>query len=405
MFTRRSFYHLRKLNHIIFSLGLKAFPSAYANGFPGKKLKIYGITGTDGKTTSSTLLYHVLKSAGYKVALISTVAAFIGDEEIDTGFHVTSPEPDQIHKLLKRCVDQGIEHVVLEVTSHGVFQFRVWGIDFEYTGLTNISNEHLDYFVDYLTYAGVKAKFLASAKKKAFINKDDQSFSLASSVLKTKGVKFEAYNQSIGVDVVSRAIKQRFPEEYNRWNAKLVWAMARQIGVKDEELAKAIKSFPGVRGRMELIPDQEGGRVIIVDFAHTPHALEEVLKAARKKTKGKVISVFGCAGLRDATKRPVMADIATRLADFAVFTAEDPRTEDLQLIFRQMKEGVKKPNHRKFVTQPDRKEAIRFALASAQKGDVVIVTGKGHERSMCFGTKETPWSDQEAIIELLQEAL
>lgn len=397
------FYHLRKLNHVVFSLGLKAFPSAVATGFPGKKLKIYGITGTDGKTTSSTMLYHVLKTAGYKVALISTVAAYIGDDEIDTGFHVTSPEPDQIHHLLKRCLDAGIEHVVLEVTSHGIFQFRIWGIEFQYTGITNISNEHLDYFLNYENLVSVKGQLLLAAQKKAFVNKDDQSYALLAPMLKKAGKKMVSYTQTLGADVVSRAIKKRFPEAYNRWNAKLVWAMARELKIDDAVLAKAFVSFPGVKGRMEQIPDPKGGRRIIVDFAHTPNALEKALQAVRTQTSGKVISVFGCAGLRDAVKRPVMANIATKLADFAVFTAEDPRTEDLQLIFRQMKEGVQAPHHKKFITQPDRREAIRFALESAGKGDVVLISGKGHEQSMCFGKTETPWSDQAVVRELLEE--
>lgn len=396
------YYRARRIHHFFSSLLFKALPAAISADFPGKKLKIYGITGTDGKTTSSTLLYHVLKSAGYKVALISTVAAFIGDEEIDTGFHVTSPEPDQIQALLKRCVDEGIEHVVLEVTSHGIFQFRVWGIDFQLVGITNVSNEHLDYFVNYSTYLGVKAQLLLSAKQKAFINRDDQSFGPLKKILEQGGQRFESYSQMVNDDAVSQAIKTRFPEPYNQWNAKLVLAMSREIGVNEESFIQSMPTFPGVRGRMERIPDK-GGRQVIVDFAHTPNALQKALESLRPQTTGKLIAVFGCAGLRDPRKRPAMASISTQLADFTIFTAEDPRTEDIQLIFRQMKEGVHDPHFGKFVTQPDRREAIRMALKMAKKGDIIGIFGKGHEKSMCFGTVETPWSDQAVVRELLQE--
>lgn len=397
-------YKARKLHHFFSSFLLKALPASFRYGFPGKRLKIYGITGTDGKTTSSTLLYHTLKTAGYRVALISTVAAFIDDEEIDTGFHVTSPEPWQIQKLLKRCLDAGIEHVVLEVTSHGIFQYRIWGIDFVYTGITNVSNEHLDYFVDYDHYLHAKSELLLMAKKGTFINEDDQSFNPLKSILNKAGQTFFTYSQSLRSDEVGKALKERFHEEYNRWNGQLVAAMAEKIGVTRETIAQAIKSFPGVRGRMELIPDKKG-RIIIVDFAHTPNALENILLSLRKQTTGSVFAVFGCAGLRDTRKRPLMGGIAGRLADFTIFTAEDPRTEDLELIFRHMKEGVGSKDHGKVITQPDRRSAIRLALEKAKKGDVVGIFGKGHEKSMCFGTTEYPWSDQATVRELLEEGV
>lgn len=401
MNTRLLKFRAQKAFHFGKSFLLAALPASYFNGQPGKKLKIYGITGTDGKTTSSTMLYHVLKTAGHKVALISTVAAFIGDEEIDTGFHTTSPEPWAIHALLKRCLDAGVEHVVLEVTSHGVYQYRVWGIHFTLAGVTNISNEHLDYFVDWETYAGVKSQLLENADH-AVINEDDRSFAFLQERLKKEKTPFTTYHQKLGRDVVSEASRERFPEEYNRWNSMLVATMARHLGISDTVIAQAFKTFEGVRGRMQFIANDRGLK-IVVDFAHTPNALEKALTALRPQTSGKLIAVFGCAGLRDRTKRPAMGGVATRLADMAIFTAEDPRTEDLQVIIRQMKEGVKSPNHRKVVSIPDRREAIQFALKHAKKGDTIGIFGKGHEQSMCYGTVETPWSDQRAVHELLEE--
>lgn len=389
----------KKLWHSLRNLSL-AVAGSYTFGHPGKELKIYGITGTDGKTTSSTMLYHVLKSAGYKVALISTVAAFIGDEAIDTGFHTTSPEPWQIQKLLRRCVDAGIEHVVLEVTSHGIFQYRVWGLEFALAGLTNITNEHLDYFVDWETYAAVKSQLLENAGM-AVINADDRSYDFIAPRLRAAGTPFLEYSQKMGKSAVDQAIQARFPEEYNQWNAHLVLTMAEQLGVTKEQFARAIKDFPGVTGRMEQIPNTHGIK-IIVDFAHTPNALEKALTALRPQTKGRLIAVFGSAGLRDRAKRPAMGGVGSRLADLVVFTAEDPRTEDVNVIIRQMKDGVQEPNHRKVVSIPDRGKAIAFALSEAKKGDAVVILGKGHEQSMCFGTTEFPWSDQKAVREWLQ---
>lgn len=392
---------LKQAHHFVNSLLLKALPAAISTGFPGKKLKIYGITGTDGKTTSSTMLYHALKTAGRKVALISTVAAYIGDEEIDTGFHTTSPEPKQIHQLLKRCVEAGVDEVVLEVTSHGVFQYRVWGIEFALAGVTNITNEHLDYFETWEKYAKAKSRLLEKADK-AIINADDRSAAYLRTRLKANGKPFVEYKQELPAGKLGQAIAKRFTQPYNQWNAQFIWTFVQEIGLSEAEYLRAVETFPGVKGRMQEMPNTRGLQ-IIVDFAHTPNALENALKALRPQTKGQLIAVFGCAGLRDRTKRPAMAKISTEIADLAVFTAEDPRTEDIQVIFRQMKEGVAAKNLRKVVTIADREEAIRFALQQAKKGDTIGIFGKGHELSMCWGTTEYPWSDQEAVIRLLQE--
>jgi UDP-N-acetylmuramoyl-L-alanyl-D-glutamate--2,6-diaminopimelate ligase len=390
---------VKQAHHFVNSLLRKAIPAAVYFGFPGKKLKIYSITGTDGKTTSSTMLFHALKTAGRRVALISTVAAFIGEEEIDTGFHTTSPEPWQIHKLLARCVKQGVDEVVLEVTSHGVFQYRVWGMDIALAGVTNITNEHLDYFETWELYAKAKSRLLERAQL-AVLNADDRSFAYLSNRQQALCKSYLTYSQQLPEGEIGKAIKKRFPESYNQWNASLVWTMAKQLGVSAEKFVKSIETFPGVKGRMQFMPNTLGMN-IVVDFAHTPNALESALKALRPQTSGKMIAVFGCAGLRDRTKRPAMGGISTRLADLAVFTAEDPRTEDIQVIFRQMKEGVEPKNLRKVVTMADRGEAIAFAFSQAKKGDTIGIFGKGHELSMCWGTTEYPWSDQEAAKKLI----
>lgn len=390
---------IKRYWHLFKTVWVQALPAVYFFGHPGKRLKIYGITGTDGKTTSATLLYHVLKKSGYKVALISTVAAYIGDQEIETGFHVTSPQPWDLHKLLKRCLDADIEHVVLETTSHGLFQYRIWGIEFEMVGITNITNEHLDYFGTWEKLVKAKSLIFKQAKL-AFLNADDRSFTFLKQYCQKTNVPYQTYSQDIPSNVLGKTIKARFPEVYNRWNANLIVAMARQIGINDGKLCQAINNFPGVKGRMEPIKNQLGIN-IVVDFAHTPNALEKALTALKGATKGKLIAVFGSAGLRDRQKRPAMGEIGSQMADLAIFTAEDPRTENIQVILRQMKEGVKETNFRKVVTQPDRKDAIKLALSLAKPNDTVGVFGKGHEKSMCFGKKEVPWSDQQVIADLL----
>lgn len=394
-------------------------------GFPSRKLKIIAITGTDGKTTTTTLLYHMLKKAGLKVALVSTVAAFIGDEEIDTGFHVTTPSPFSLQKLLRLIANKHFEYVVLEVTSHGIDQNRVWGIHPTIAAITNVTHEHLDYHKNFQNYAETKAKILLRSTL-SLLNQDaKESFGLLQSILEKNGIqkttfeeKKEGLSQAyipIGVDTLTRKLRQttfkRFgDQEYNYQNVTIASSIAKQLSVKEKTILSALEHFPGVPGRMEEVARWRGIRVI-VDFAHTPNALEQALLSVsshptenRRKTGsekqrngGRLIVVFGCAGLRDHTKRPLMGEIASRIADFVVLTAEDPRTEDVWAIIAQIKSGVK-GNHGKIVTIADRYQAIEFALTHlARPGDTVIVTGKGHEKSMCFGTVEAPWSDQEAI--------
>lgn len=380
-------------------------------GLPSKKLKVIAITGTDGKTTSSTLIYHVLHQAGLKVALISTVAAFIGEEEIDTGFHVTTPSPFALQKLLKRILDQGFEYVVLEVTSHGIDQNRVWGIHPYIGAITNVTHEHLDYHKTFSHYLATKAKLLLRSQT-ALINDDAKdSVNELKAILNAHQYPFETF----AVDQIPKklrdAVEKRFgAQHYNRQNSALTIAIAKKLGVKDRVISQAILQFPGVAGRMQKIVNKRG-LTIIVDFAHTPNALEVALlslqsKSTAKATKGhrgKLILVFGCAGLRDASKRPLMGEIASRLADHVILTAEDPRTEDVWSIIHQIKSGVQS-GHQKVVSIADRYTAIEFALNTlAHPGDTILITGKGHEKSMCFGTTEYPWSDQQAVHSVLEK--
>ncbi len=361
------------------------------------------ITGTDGKTTTSTLLYHILKSAGKNVALISTVAAYIGDEEIDTGFHVTNPSSFALQRILKKVADKGMEFVVLEITSHGIDQNRNWGIHPEVAGITNVTHEHLDYHKSFDNYLATKDKLLIGSNY-GVLNKDAaESYEKLLRILKQAGTPHDVVSIKGLSTKVMRAARRRFGQEtYNFENVALAAGFCRRLGVGEEVVALALKSFPGVKGRMEEIANDRGIK-IIVDFAHTPNALERALatlKAEMGNKSGRLISVFGCAGLRDISKRPMMGKIATQIADLAVFTAEDPRSEDIWTIINQMKSGVTS-GHDKIVSMADRYQAISFAVSQAKPGDVIAITGKGHEKSMNIAGTEYPWSDQEAVKKVL----
>ncbi|MFZ1721967.1 MAG: Mur ligase family protein [Microgenomates group bacterium] len=390
-------YSLKRVYHFFKTGLLDGLKAEITYNFPAKKLTILTITGTDGKTTSSTMLYEVLKVANIKVALLSTVAAYLGDEKIDTGFHVTSPQPKDLQEFMRKMVDLGYTHLVLEVTSHGAYQYRTWGVTPTVAGVTNIAHEHLDYHLTYDKYLRAKSLILKKAPI-VVLNADDQSYyKLADKIPVDRTVITYSANASLPKNVTS-AIRKKFSELYNQQNARLVYAMAKAAHIDDKDFIKGIKKFAGIPGRMEKV-DVKKPFEVIVDFAHTPQGLEAALSALKKKlsNKGRLIAVFGCAGLRDFKKRPIMGKIATEIADICIFTAEDPRTEDVWSIIRQMKEQLT-TGHNRIISIADRREAIHFAINSvAKKSDIIGIFGKGHETSMCYGTTEYPWSDQDAV--------
>lgn len=382
--------------HLLFAI----FANIYF-GFPSKNLKIIAITGTDGKTTTSTLLYHVLKNTGFKVALISTVAAYIGDERIDTGFHVTNPSSFALQRILKKIKEKSMDYVILEITSHGIDQYRNFGITPIASAITNVTHEHLDYHKTFDNYLRTKAKLLLSSKK-AYLNKDaQQSFASLEAIVKKSSVAYKVCSYAKVPRTIRLAASERFGQEKYNWeNVSLAYTIASDLGCATKEVAEAILSFEGVPGRMEHVTNKRGLR-LIVDFAHTPQALKVALMSLQGKKTGKVIVVFGCAGLRDHTKRPLMGKIAAEYSDLAIFTAEDPRTENVWTILNQMKSDLKN-EHGKILSIPNRFNAIKEAITRyAKKGDIVIVTGKGHELSMCFGKTEYHWNDREAIEQIL----
>lgn len=394
-------YQLKRPYHFLKTGLLRGLPARIKYRFPDKKLKILAITGTDGKTTSSTLLYHILKESGKKVALISTVGAYIGEEKIETGFHVTSPSPDQLFAFMKKMLDRQIEYLVLEFTSQGAYQSRLFGINPLIAGVTNIDQDHFDYHLNYQNYLEAKAIVLKKAKT-VVLNEDDQSYYRLKKFFPSSLYHVLEYSQEQKLsNKIEKAIKERFPEVFNQNNARLVSTIAIELGLEEEKISQSLITFQGVPGRMQFIENKKDLK-IVVDFAHTPQGLRSALTALRlimKKDKipGNLIAVYGCAGLRDAIKRPMMGEIGVELADLLVFTAEDPRTEDIWSIIRQMKESLT-TGHNKISSVPDRQEAINFAIQKlAKKGDLTAIFGKGPEKSMCYGTTEIEWSDEAAV--------
>ena len=368
-------------------------------GNPSKKLKIIGVTGTDGKTTTSNIIYHILTTAGIKTGLVSTVNAKIGKKSYDTGFHVTNPGPFQLQKLLKKMVEQKCEYAILEVTSHGLDQNRNFGIKFNIGVLTNITHEHIDYHKTFENYVKAKSILLTNSKI-CIVSKDYYNY-FKKYINKNK--KVILYDQRT-LDVnLCKNVNTRFQEEYNVLNATAAVLVAKKIGVSDSDISKAVKSFKGVEGRMQEIKNKLGVK-IIVDFAHTPNALQNLLLALKKKkSKGsKLITVFGCASERDVEKRPMMGKISSELSDISIFTAEDPRYEETNEIIKQMRDRVK--NKKAIIYKiPDRFEAIKYAINIAKKGDILAICGKGHEKSMNFNGIETPWSDEKSVLKILKK--
>jgi len=387
---------------------------------PSKKLKVIGVTGTDGKTTTATLIYWILKKAGRKTGLISTVSAKIGEKEFETGLHVTNPEPLKLQEFLAKMVETGCQYAVLEVTSHGLDQERVAGIKFDIGVLTNITHEHLDYHKNWQAYRRAKAKLFERVRL-AVLNKDDKSFNYLSRFVPKKG-KIISYALKKPADWNPEDVslpKTKFLAEYNLANALAAVAVVRELSIPKKEIEAALASFKLPAGRLEKVDEGQDFNVYI-DFAHTPNALEKVLSHLKKKTRGRLIAVFGCAGERDRLKRSMMGQISTKIADISIFTAEDPRGENVNKIIMEMAEGAfknkaletspsqpaelkKQANKHWFIRIPERGEAISYAIQKlAKPGDIVVVCGKGHEKSMAYDHAEYPWSDKEAVKMALQ---
>lgn len=408
------------------------------HGYPTRKLKVIGVTGTDGKTTTAHLISEILRRAGKKTAVISTIGAFIDNEIINTGSHVTNPDATVLQPLLKKMVDKRIEYTVIETTSHGLDQHRVLGCNFLVGVLTNVTHEHLDYHKTFERYKGAKRKLFRGVKF-AILNKDDSSFeyfaqatkknaSIISYSLK-KGANLSALNIKPGIKGTIFTVQERTRKYeiqtslvgyYNVSNILAAVGAVRALDIGWREIKKAVREFKNVAGRMEEINLDQPFRVI-VDFAHTPNALKNLLKTLvrMKKEDKRLITIIGSAGERDVLKRPLLGGVATQYSDITIFTADDPRREDVNAITKQMIKGTKTtgaveaikadlanphaPKKNRYVVEPDRKKAIELAISIAQKDDIVAICGMGHQRSIAVGSIEIPWSDPAVAEKILKK--
>ncbi len=396
----------------------QAFLAARLYGNPAADLEIIAVTGTDGKTTTSTLIYHILKSARKKVALISTVDAKVGKTSIKTGLHVTSPNPFALQKLLRRMRSQKVRYVVLEVTSHGLDQFRIYPIKPRVAVLTNITHEHLDYHKTFEHYRDTKLQLFKSAGH-AVVNKDlpifpDINARLSKVLFSTYSIQTPSQLQAEDIHYFADHITFRLGKtnftlpltgQYNLYNALAAISTALLLDIAPSDIKRALLSFRGVAGRLEEVPNNRGIHAF-VDFAHTPNALYEVLNNLRqiKKPSEKLIVVFGAAGERDASKRPLMGK-AAELADKIVITSEDPRFENPLDIAKAIQSGISAKSKSSVLIELDRAKAIDLAINRlAKPGDWVVACGKGHEESMNLdGYTEIPYSEYDTLATALNK--
>ncbi|MDP4011643.1 MAG: UDP-N-acetylmuramoyl-L-alanyl-D-glutamate--2,6-diaminopimelate ligase [Candidatus Roizmanbacteria bacterium] len=383
--------------------------------FPSREITVIGITGTDGKTTTANLIYHILKSAGKRVSIISTVSAVIGSQVHDTGFHVTTPSSFDVQKYLRQAVSDGSEYFILETTSHALDQYRVYGVEFDLAVITNITHEHLHYHGTFDKYVQSKSRLMQWSKK-TFINKDDSSYEsllkyVGKSHIETYGIK-ESADHSIDISKKIGMPLARF----NIYNYLVAYLICKELGLQDSEVIDHMRTFTLPAGRLEVVFQKEF--TVIVDFAHTPNALYEALSSIRSTyvSNGRLIHVFGAAAFRDDEKRAPMGRESATYADLTILTEEDYRTEDPQDIAMQIakgleQEGFQKVNQDVFGTKTkqytiiiDRQEAIAKACEVAKEGDVIVLTGKGHEMSLNRNGKEYHWNDKESVLQFLKES-
>ena len=383
---------------------------------PAKKLRIIGVTGTNGKTTTTYMLKSIAEKCGLKVGLIGTIRNIIGDRVIST--QRTTPESTELQEILAEMSRENVDLVVMEVSSHSLDQERVYGIEFEIGGFTNLTQDHLDYHKTFENYLAAKRK-LFERSSYAVVNADDPHSAMLLEGLDvprmTYGVREPAdiYAKDIEIcvrdvefdmttPVGSTHVTVPIPGLFNVFNAMLAAGISLKLGFPLDKISEGLASVAGVTGRMESLDTTGFPFSVILDFAHTPDGLINLLTSVREFAKGKVISVFGCGGDRDHAKRPIMGEAAGRYSDFCVVTSDNPRTEDPMSIIKSVLTGVDKTAV-KYVVIENRREAIRYALTHAKKNDVVVLAGKGHETYQEINGVKHPFDEKVVVAELLDE--
>jgi len=391
-------------------------------GSPARQLKLVGVTGTKGKTTSSFLIKSILEAAGHKVGLIGTVCSMVADREIPS--NLTTPDPIDFQRLLRRMADEGMEYVVMEVSAHALALKKLEGMVFEVAGFTNLSQDHLDFFKNMDDYLETKMRLFTNGMcLRAVVNADDErvadAFRQRSIPFTRVGIRSPADVYANDIEIGERGLSYRlsfhkraaFDVElrmagiFNVYNSLMAAAMCDRLGVKPAAIKKGLESVKGVPGRIELLETETPYRVIL-DYAHSPDALSNILTTIRQTTKsGRLIALFGCGGDRDHDKRPIMGEIGGRLADFSILTSDNPRSEDPGEILQEIERGIKRVENAQYVVIENRREAIAYALKMARPGDVVVLAGKGHETYQEIKGVKHPFDEKVVVRELLEKIL
>ena len=394
-----------------------AFIAANYYGNPSHSLKLVGITGTNGKTTIASLLYQLFHKAGFKVGLLSTVKIMVDTTE-HKATH-TTPDSITINKHLREMVDQGVTHCFMEVSSHGIHQQRTEALQFEGGVFTNLSHDHLDYHATFAEYRDVKKSFFDHLPKAAFslVNIDDKNgivmlqntasrkltYALKS-YANYKAQILESQMSGLLMKINENEVWVRLIGTFNAYNLLAIYGTAVELGLDSFEVLRLLSELESVSGRFQYIVSN--GRVTaIVDYAHTPDALENVLKTINDiRTKNEqLITIVGCGGDRDKTKRPIMANIATTLSDKVIITSDNPRSENPETIIAEMEKGVEPQNFKKAVSITDRKQAIKTACQLAQANDIILIAGKGHETYQEINGFRHDFDDMQIVNELLTQ--
>ena len=381
---------------------------------PSTRLKLIGVTGTNGKTTVATLLYKLFTQLGYKCGLISTVENFIG-KTVSSSTH-TTPDAVSLNNLLQQMVKAECTHVFMEVSSHAIHQHRTTGLSFVGGIFTNITHDHLDYHKTFDEYIKVKKQFFDGLPAAAFAisNADDKRgtvmlqntparkyyYSLKT-LAEFKGKIMENVLTGLIMTVNEKEVHFRMIGEFNAYNLLAVYGAATTLGENSEDVLTALSMMTSAEGRFDYIVSN--GKIIgIVDYAHTPDALENVLSTIKKLRKGteQVITVVGCGGDRDKTKRPIMGEVACELSDRVIFTSDNPRSEDPLEILKEMETNLNSAARRKFISIADRKEAIKTAVSFAKTDDIILIAGKGHEKYQEIKGKRFPFDDKAVLHEM-----
>lgn len=407
---KRLFQAIEPTGHLV-----EAVISNVRMGFPAQSMHIIGVTGTNGKTTTSFMIHKMLVDAGYKTALMTTVAYGVDNDIKSQIAHMTTVSSLPLQKRLKEFKNQGVEWVVLETTSHALAQHRVWGVPYEVAVMTNVTHEHLDYHKTFARYVTAKARLFKVAARHGLkfgvVNADDPNakeftdavpssttYGIQSGELRATDISLESdgcrYNAEVGEDTYK--IHCRIPGEFNVYNSLAAVAVGRKLGLSVSQIERGIAALEGVEGRMTVVSAGQPFSVV-VDFAHTPDSFERLLRDLRTATKGKLIVLFGSAGRRDEAKRAIQGEIAGKYGDEVVLTEEDDRDVDGNMILDQIAGGAKKSGKtvgKDLFLELDRVRAIELAMTRAHtKDDTVILLGKGHEKTIERADGEHPWDE------------